>query len=45
VEGHVARLGEMRNNFKTDQNIFEARHNWEDDIKADLKEIGCGNVD
>jgi hypothetical protein len=45
--GHVTRMGEMRNVYKTSIEIPEGerplgrpRRRWEDNIRMDLKEIG-----
>jgi len=50
--GHVARMGERRDVYrvlveKTDGNrpLGKPRRTWEDNIKIDLQEVGCGGVD
>jgi len=49
--GHVARMGEMRNACNTSvrkpegkRPLGRSRHRWEDNIRMDLKEIGCEGV-
>jgi hypothetical protein len=46
--GYVKRMGEMRNAYKVlvgtserKRAIERSRLSWEDNIKMDLKEIGC----
>ena len=50
--GHVARMGEGRGVYrvlvgKPGGNIplGRSRRRWEDNIKMDLREVGCGGVD
>ena len=50
--GHVARLGEKRGVFKVlvrkpegKRPLGRPRHRWEDNIKMDLQEVGCGDMD
>jgi hypothetical protein len=50
--GHVARMGEERNVYRALMGKLEGkiplgrpRRRWEDGIRMDLREIGCGNVD
>jgi hypothetical protein len=49
--GHVARMGEMRNACNTSvrkpegkRPLGRSRDRWEDNIRMDLKEIGCEGV-
>jgi len=39
--GHVARMGERRGK----RPLGRPRHRWEDNIKMDLQEVGCGGMD
>jgi hypothetical protein len=50
--GHVARMGERRGAYRAlvgkpeGRRPFERpRHTWEDNIKMDLREVGCGGAD
>ena len=50
--GHVARMGERRGIFRVlvekpdgKRTLGIPRRRWEDDIKMDLQEVGCGGVD
>jgi hypothetical protein len=50
--GHVARMGERRvihrvlgRKHDGKRPLVRPRHRWEDDIKMDLREVGCGGVD
>jgi hypothetical protein len=50
--GHAARMGEMRNAHRVFVGKAEGkrsfgipRFRWEDNIKMDLKEVGCEDVD
>ena len=50
--GHVARLGESRVVYRVlvgkpegKRPLGRPRHRWEDNIKMDLQEVGCGGVD
>ena len=50
--GHVARMGERRVVYRVlvgrpegKQPLGNPRRRWEDDIKVDLQEVGCGDVD
>jgi len=47
--GHVARMGERRGVYrvlvgkpKGKRSLGGPRHRWEDNIKMDLQEVGCG---
>jgi len=49
--GHVAHLGERRSLYgvlvgKSERKgrCVRLRHRWEDNIKVDLQEVGCGNM-
>jgi hypothetical protein len=48
-EGHVARLGERRGAYRvlvgkpeTKRRFVRPRRRWEENIKMDLQEVGCG---
>jgi len=50
--GHVARMGERRGVYRVlvgkpegKRVLGRPRHRWEDNIKMDLPEVGCGNMD
>ena len=50
--GHVARMGERRGAYKVlvgkperKRPLGRPRRRWEDNIKIDLQEVGCGGVD
>jgi len=50
--GHVARMGERRvlyrvlvGKAKGKRSLGRPRHRWEDNIKMNLQEVGCGGVD
>jgi hypothetical protein len=50
--GHVARMGERRGAYRVLMGKSEGRRplggpkrRWEDNIKTDLREVGCGCVD
>jgi hypothetical protein len=49
--GHVACMGERRCIFRVlgkpegKRPLGRPRHRWEDNIKMDLKELGCGGMD
>jgi hypothetical protein len=50
--GHVACMGERRGVYRVlvgnpegKRPLERPRHRWEDDIKIDLQEVGCGVVD
>jgi hypothetical protein len=50
--GHVAHMGKMRNAYKTlvgkregKKSLRRPRHRWKDNIKMDLKETECDDVD
>jgi hypothetical protein len=50
--GHVARMGEKRVVYRVlvgkpegKRRIGRPRHRWEDNIKMDLQEVGCGGMD
>jgi hypothetical protein len=51
-EKHLARMGAMRNTYKISIGKFEykppvrrPRRRWEDNIRKDLREIGCEDLD
>jgi hypothetical protein len=51
-EGHVARMGEIRNAYRIlvgkpegKRPLGRPRRNWVDNIKMDLREIGWGGED
>ena len=50
--GHVARMGERRGVYRFlvwkpegKRPLGRPRRRWEDNIKMELQEVGCGNVD
>jgi hypothetical protein len=50
--GHVARRGEKRNAYRIlvgnpegKRPLGRPRRRWEDNIRMDLREIGCGGMD
>jgi hypothetical protein len=50
--GHVARIGESRGIYRVlvgkpegKRPLGRPRHRWEENIKMDLQEVGCGRVD
>ena len=50
--GHVAGMGESRSVYrvlvgkpKGKRQLGRSRHSWEDNIKMDLQEVGCGGKD
>ena len=50
--GHVAHMGERRGVYtvlvgtpKGKRPLPRPRHRWEDNIKTDLLEVGCGGMD
>ena len=50
--GHVARMGDRRDVFRIlggkpegERLLGKPRRRWEDRIKMDLQEIGCGGMD
>jgi hypothetical protein len=50
--GHVAHIGGMRNVYKifigkleVEKLLGRPRHRWEDNIRMDLRDIGCKGVD
>jgi len=50
--GHVARLGEGRGVYRVlvgkpegKRSLGRPRRRWEDNIKMDLQEVGCGGMD
>ena len=50
--GHVARIGEGRGVYRVlvgkpegKRPLGRHRHRWEDNIKMDLQEVGCGGMD
>jgi hypothetical protein len=49
--GHVARMGERRGVYgvlvgkaEGKRPLWRARRRWEDNIKMDLREVGCGGM-
>jgi hypothetical protein len=49
---HVAHRGERRGTYKVSvgkpegrRTLGRPRHRWEDNIKMDLQEVGCGGMD
>jgi len=50
--GHVARMGKSRGVYKVlvgkpeeKRQLGRPRCRWEDNIKMDLREVGCGGMD
>ena len=50
--GHVARIGERRGVYRVlvgkpegNRPLERPRRRWEDNIKMDLQEVGCGSMD
>jgi len=50
--GHVARIGESRSIYRVlvgkpegKRPLGKPRRRWEDNIKMDLQEVGCGGMD
>jgi hypothetical protein len=50
--GHVARMGERRRAYRAlvgkpegRRPLGRPRRRWEDNIKMDLREVGCGGAD
>jgi hypothetical protein len=49
--GHVARMGERRSAYRAlvgkpvGRRLERPRRRWEDNIKMDLREVGCGSAD
>jgi len=50
--GHVARMGERRGVYRVlagkpegKRPLGRPRSRWEDNIKMDLQEVGCGSMD
>jgi len=50
--GHVARMGERRGVYRVlvvrpegKRPLGRPRRRWEDNIKMDLQEVGCGGMD
>ena len=50
--GHVGRMGENRGanrvlvrKFEGKRTLGRPRRRWEDDIKMDIQEVGCGSMD
>jgi len=49
--GHVARIGERRvyrvlvGKPEGKRTLGRSRRRWEDNIKMDLQEVGCGGMD
>ena len=50
--GHVARVGERRSAYRVlvgkpegKRPFGRLRHRWEDNIKMDIQEVGCGSMD
>ena len=51
-EGHIARVGERRGVYRVlvgkpegKTSLWRPRRRWEDNIKTDLQEVGCGATD
>ena len=51
-EGHVARMGERRGVYRVlvgkpegKRPFGRSRCRWEDNIKMDIQEVGCGSMD
>jgi len=52
LAGHVARMGEWRGMYRVSvgkpegkKPLGRLRRRWEDNIKMDLQEVGCGGMD
>jgi hypothetical protein len=52
LAGHVARMGEMRGVYRVlvgkpevKRPLGRPRRRWEDNLKVDLQELGCGGMD
>jgi hypothetical protein len=50
--GHVARMGEERGVYRVlvgkregKRPLGRSRYRWEDNIRMDLQEVGCGGMD
>jgi hypothetical protein len=50
--GHVAQIGEGRGKYRVlvgkperKRPLGRHRHRWDDNIKMDLQEVGCGGMD
>jgi len=50
--GHVAGVGERRGVYRVlvgkpegKRPLGRSRHRWEDNVKMDLQEVGCGGTD
>jgi hypothetical protein len=50
--GHVARMGEERDVYRVlvgkpegKRRLGRSRHRWEDNIRMDFQEVGCGGMD
>ena len=50
--GHVTRMGERRGEYRVlvgkpegKRPLGRPSHRWEDNIKMDLQEVGCGGMD
>ena len=50
--GHVARMGERRGVYRVlvgkregRRLLWRHKRRWEDNIKMDLQEVGCGGID
>ena len=50
--GHVARMGERRGVYRVlvgkpegKRSLGRPKRRWEDNIKMDLQEVGCGGMD
>ena len=50
--GHVARMNEKRGVYRVllvkpegKRPLGRPRHRWEDNIKMDMQEVGCGGMD
>jgi len=51
LAGHIARLGERRGVYRVlvvkpegKRPLWRSRLRWEDNIKMDLQEVGCGGI-
>ena len=50
--GHLARMGERRDEYRVlvgkhegKRPLGRPRHGWEDNVKMDIQEVGCGGKD
>jgi hypothetical protein len=51
-EKHIAHMGERRGVYRVlvgkpegKRSLWRPRHNWEDNIKMDLQDVGCWGMD